>query len=127
MDKVLLAEKEYAGTGELEVKDTSMGECEYRLDIRKSRIKIKAVTPDGLSKLREKIMVTVMGTVTIKNHKGQKLAEQHVIANRESAVLHISDDFLLVVSLCPTKGPDGSYKAFGRIVTEASSYACPYL
>lgn len=109
--KMLISEQETTGVGDLYRGAEYLGKCEYHLKFRRSRLKIQKTWPDLPERVREYLITTIMGTLTLSGEPGETDREKHV-----PLILHLNDDYLVPLSATHAEGR--ACKVVGRLVAQ---------
>ncbi len=111
--KELISQQETTGTGDLYRGVEYLGKCEYRLKIRRSRLKIKKSWPNRDEQEREYVITTIIGALILGCEPGEADHENHA-----ALILHLNDDYLVPLSATHIDSDGHTCKVYGHLVVE---------
>lgn len=108
----LISENEITGKGILDWRGEFLGNCDYSIKIRKSRLKVNKIRPD--KKIEETVhsITTMIGTITVDGNPYGP-----IYIKRNQLTLHINEDFLMPICAFPSAADHHSYKVYARLVS----------
>lgn len=111
--RVLLSSKVITGRGALYLQDTYLGDCDYRLELRRSKILGARSKSKKSSFPPFQILTTMAGTFKVGGELSVK-----IYSKRNQLTLHLNDDYLMPVCAFPTTAGHNVFSIIGRVVTE---------
>lgn len=113
----LISEKELIGLGAIYWQEEYLGECDYRVKMRTSRLKNQREAGENQQD-KEKassgacLITTMIGMISIEGNPYGSIYKK-----RNQLTLHLNEDFLMPFCAFPSSTPEQDYKIYGRVIS----------